>query len=59
MKVRMTNILNDDTIDEEGEVLGHNELEGKKKAVKESYERLHRLATNTHQKEFSESKVEG
>ena len=55
----MTNILNDDTIDEEGEVLGHNELEGKKKAVKESYERLHRLATNTHQKEFSESKVEG
>jgi len=34
-------------------------LDGKSKEIKQNYERLHRLALNSHPKEFNEPKVEG
>ena len=37
----------------------HNTLDGKAKALKEDYDRLHRLATNANPTEFVEPKVRG
>ena len=36
-----------------------NELDGRAREVKNNYERLHRLATNSHPKEFEEPKAQG
>jgi len=43
--------------DEESEKFDENTLDGKSKKIKQDYERLHRLATNTNPTEFSEPKV--
>ena len=54
--------LNDDDNDdgEDAAKFLSNELDGKvAKNLKKSYERLHRLATNTHEREFEEPKVNG
>ena len=44
--------LNDDDFDE-------NTLNGKAKDLKNDFDRLHRMATNTHPVEFTEPKVKG
>ena len=45
--------------DESGKNHHKNELDGKAKEVKRNYDKLHRLATNTHAKEFQDEKVQG
>lgn len=45
--------------DESGKKHHKNELDGKAKEVKRNYDRLHRLATNAHAKEFQDEKVQG
>lgn len=50
--------LNDE--DEEKKHQRHdNEVINNARSIKEDYHRLHRLATNTHPKEFEEEKVQG
>ncbi len=60
-KKRLNEIVLDDRVpqDDDEAMANPNHLDNTAEEVKKNYERLHRLATNTHAKEFEEDQVQG
>lgn len=55
----LSNDLEQELEDDEHHERHDNSLSGKAKEVKEDFQRLHRLATNTHDQEFKSEQVQG